>query len=120
MVTRLVSGSSINVGDIVLGMEGFRPELLFNDGVKVTLVGATKVESSLIENARLGSQVHHGKIVVQGGDNGDLKIRLQSGETEFDLDLSSCLAVAALESVPFPVGQWRDKSSSTSVFAVSQ
>ena len=101
MVTRLVSGSSINVGEIVLGLEGFRPELLFNDGVKLTLVGATKVESSLIEKARLGLQVHHGKIVVQGSDNSDLKIRMLAGETEFDLDLNGAYAVAALESVPF-------------------
>ena len=98
---RLVSGSLINVGDTVLGLEGFRPELLFNDGAKLTLAGATKVEFSWMENVRLGLQVHHGKIVIRGSDNSDLKIRLQAGETAFDLDFNGDSAVAALESVPF-------------------
>ena len=101
MLNRLDAGTPINVGDTVVGFEGYRPELLLNSGAKLTLVSAAKIETSLAEKIGLDLSVHHGRIVLQGSDTHDFKVRLRAGGAEFDLELSGDLAVAALEAVPY-------------------
>ncbi|MEC9095024.1 MAG: hypothetical protein VX776_00245, partial [Planctomycetota bacterium] len=98
---RLVAGASINVGDTIVGFEGFRPELLLKSGAKLTLASGARIETSLVEETRLGLSVHYGKVILQGSNSHNLQVRLLAGGIEFDLDLGGDLAVAALETVPY-------------------
>ena len=100
-VTRLVAGASINVGDEIVSIEGFRPELLFGTGAKMTLAGATAVKTSLLDDTRLGLSIEHGRVILQGGEESKFHVLLSAGETEFNLAFEGSSAVAAIESVPY-------------------
>ena len=100
-VTRLVAGASINVGDVIVSIQGFRPELLFGTGAKMTLAGATAVKTSLHDDTRLGLSIEHGRVILQGGEESKFNVLLSAGETEFNLVFEGSSAVAAIESVPY-------------------
>ena len=99
--TRFVAGAPVNLGDEILSIAGFRPELLFGTGAKMTLVGATGVKTSLIDGSRLGLSIDHGKVVLQGSEKSKFNVWLSAGDTEFNLAFESDSAVAAIESVPY-------------------
>jgi len=100
-VTRLVARASINVGDVIVSIEGFRPELLFGTGAKMTLAGATAVKTSLLDDTRLGLSIEHGRVILQGGEESKFNVLLSAGETEFNLAFEGSSAVAGIESVPY-------------------
>ena len=99
--TRFVAGAPVNLGDEIVSIAGFRPELLFETGAKMTLVGATGVKTSLIDGSRLGLSIDHGKVVLQGSEKSKFNVWLSAGDTEFNLAFESDSAVAAIESVPY-------------------
>ena len=99
--TRFVAGAPVNLGDEIVSIAGFRPELLFGTGAKMTLVGATGVKTSLIDGSRLGLSIDHGKVVLQGSEKSKFNVWLSAGDTEFNLVFESDSAVAAIESVPY-------------------
>ncbi len=100
-VIRLVAGAPITTGDTLVSIAGFRPEVLFANGGKLILSDATRVASRFVDDRRLGLRIDHGRVVLRGSDVSRLLVRLESGGTEFDLELNGSAAIAALESVPY-------------------
>lgn len=98
---RFVAGAPVNVGDVIVSIAGFRPELLFGTGAKMTLAGATVVKTSLVDDSRLGLSVEHGRVILQGSEKSKFNVRLSAGDTEFNLAFEGGSAVAAIESVPY-------------------
>ncbi len=104
-LNRLVSGAQVLVGDALVSIPEFRPELLLNDGTKLLLADASGLETSLLQEDTLNLYLAHGKLVIQGGELITYKYRLQAGDVEFDVVLNNPQAVVALESVPYQTAE---------------